>query len=198
MSQYQYLLETKTEYTNHLTNLLTPSIYEGIQSIYKDAINFSDELEVLKNFQEILKTIPKWNEKIIQNETSRIIKKNQYNNIIDELIKSVIKANIILLTNTPIEKHHTIRIKHNITTESFIHNCYIEVGRNVYNSPYLMHHKYSDIELKKNQNEMYQLINNSIKNAIMKMLPLNVILKEYIGKSFNPKTITPNKEKSFI
>jgi hypothetical protein len=53
-----YLVETKTEYTIQLTNILVPLIYEGISSIYEDAIKVASQNEELKTFQIFLKKIP--------------------------------------------------------------------------------------------------------------------------------------------
>jgi len=39
-------VETKNEYTTHLINILSPLIFEGIQSIYKDAQKTSNETEI--------------------------------------------------------------------------------------------------------------------------------------------------------
>ena len=38
-----YLVETKTEYTIQLTNILAPIIFEGITSIYEDAIKLANQ-----------------------------------------------------------------------------------------------------------------------------------------------------------
>jgi hypothetical protein len=55
-----FFIETKSEYTIQLVNVLTPLIYEGIQSIYTEALKLSNESNnVLKVFQSFLKRIPK-------------------------------------------------------------------------------------------------------------------------------------------
>ena len=45
-----YLVETKTEYTIQLTNILVPIIYEGISSIYEDALKVANQNEELKTY----------------------------------------------------------------------------------------------------------------------------------------------------
>ena len=194
-----FLVETKTEYTYQLVDILYSYIYEGIYSIYQEALNINPVInEELKIFQELLRKVPKWNQNIINDETKRIKKMSNQGELIDDLIKAVIKANIMILTNTnPINKDK-IKINHSITTEVFIHNCYIEVARTFFSNPYLLYHKYSTFELKKNQLKSYNLIKDCIKNAIRKMLPLNLILKEYIGESFNPNFHADDYENPII
>lgn len=185
MSYYLYLVETKKEYTLHLTNIITPLIYEGIASIYDDARNNSPNNEELKLFQSLLRKIPSWNEYLIEQETKRIIRSSQKGEIVEDLIKAVIKSNIMILTNTPPEKKDNMKIKHDITSQKFIHNIYIEVARNVFQNPFLFYHEYSSFELKENQRKASELINKSIGHAIRKMLPMNMILQNYLGSTFD-------------
>ena len=65
-------LERKNIYTNLLTNILSPILYDGILSIYKDGISYSNKGEELKIFQSLLKTILDWEDSIIANEVIRI------------------------------------------------------------------------------------------------------------------------------
>ena len=108
------------------------------------------------------------------------------NNLLKDLINAVIKSNIMILTNTPPEKKN-IPITTKIELSTFIHNCYIESARIIYNNPYLFYHKYSLYDIKRNQRDTYSNIHNAINEAIRKMLPLSLILQEYLGTSFDNK-----------
>ena len=69
-----FFVETKYEYTTQLVNVLTPLIYEGLHSIYDEALKVSNGADnVLKVFQSFLKRIPKWNPEMIKQETDRIM-----------------------------------------------------------------------------------------------------------------------------
>lgn len=184
MSYYMYLVETKKEYTIHLINILTPHMYQGIQSIYDEVKNNVSDNDELKLFQSLLRKIPLWSDYIINKETSRILKDAEKGDIIEDLIKAVIKSNIMILTNTPPEKKDKLRIKHDITISRFIHNSYIEIARNIFQNPYLFYNKYTSYELKKNQREANEIIKQSIEQAIRKILPMNIILQNYTGNSF--------------
>ena len=184
MSYYLYLVETKNEYTIHLINSLTPLMYDGINSIYEDAKNYSADNEELRLFQSLLRKIPSWNEHLIEQETHRIVKMSNKGEIVEDLIKAVIKANIMILTNTPPEKKDNVKIKHDITTQKFIHHSYIEIARNIFQNPYLFSHKHTPFELKKNQRDANDIIKKSIEQSIRKLLPMNVILQNYLGNTF--------------
>ncbi|NBV42913.1 hypothetical protein EBR96_09130, partial [bacterium] len=130
-----YLVETKTEYTIQLTNILVPLIYEGISSIYEDAIKIANKDEELKTFQIFLKKIPKWNINLLDNETNRILCMSTCPELLKNLLNAVIKANIMILTNTQPSDKSSIKINTNFSFKEFIHNCYIESARIFYNNP---------------------------------------------------------------
>ena len=183
MANSNYLTEIKKEYTIQLVNLLTPSIYEGINSIYGEVKQIAKDGEELKIFQGFLAKIPTWNEQMIANESSRIKTVTQNSDILDDLIKAVIQSNILLLTSTDISDKHKVLKEFNINLNynKFIHNVYIEVAKTFYNYPFLFYHKVPALEFKKNQLKSHKLIKEAIEESIRKMLPLQLILKKYLG-----------------
>ena len=139
-----FLVETKNEYTTHLTNILTPLIFEGIQSIYKEAMEIAETNDILKIFQSFLKRIPKWNQIIIEKESNRIINSSHSFGWLNDLIKATLKSNILILMYNPLNKNQKIDSKYykDIKTTDFIHRIYIECAREIWNNPYLMYHLY--------------------------------------------------------
>lgn len=184
MTDSNFLIEIKKEYTIQLINMLTPFIYEGIHSIYLQVKEQAGDGEELKMFQGFLSKIPAWNETLLSAEASRIKKANEKNaDIMDDLIKAVIQSNILLLTSTDLANKHKVLKEFNINLnyEKFIHNIYIEVAKIFYNYPFLFYHKVPALEYKKNQLKSHKLIKEAIEEAIRKMLPLQLILKKYLG-----------------
>ena len=179
-----YLVETKTEYTIQLTNILVPIIYEGIASIYEDAMKIANQDEELKTFQIFLKKIPKWNNSLLENETKRILYISTCPELLQNLVNAVIKANIMILTNTHPSNKSSLKINTKFDFKEFIHNCYIESARIFYNNPYLFYHKHSIYDINRNQKDAKENIKNAIIEAIRKMLPLKMIINEYLGNSF--------------
>jgi hypothetical protein len=179
-----YLVETKTEYTIQLTNILVPLIYEGISSIYDDAIKVANQEEELKTFQIFLKKIPKWNNNLLENETNRILCMSTCPELLKKLVNAVVKSNIMILTNTHPSDKSLLKINTNFDFKEFIHNCYIESARSFYTNPFLFYHKHSLYDINRNQKDAKEIIRNAIIEAIRKMLPLKMIIKEYLGNSF--------------
>lgn len=190
-----FLIETKQEYTIHLVNSMYPLIYEGLQSIYEDARKMSTSNDELVNFQRLLKAIPSWNPMMIESEYNRILRMNTLGKTIEDLLKAVIKANIVVLTNTNIEYDEKLLKELNIQDDfkSFLHLVYIECARNFYNSPYLFYHKNTDLDIKRHQTEILDNIKSCIQNAIRKMIPLQITIKTYLD---NKNTKIPTDLKS--
>jgi len=179
-----FFVEKKNEYTINLVNVLSPLIYEGLVSIYTEALNVSNNADnILKVFQSFLRKIPKWTLEMINQETERILKNSKSCDWLSNLVKATIKANMIILTYNPhLKLQNKIESSYykNINLEDFIHKIYIECARELWNNPYLMYHQYSPIELKRNQRDTIILVKDAVKEAIRRLLPLKELLEIYL------------------
>jgi len=193
------LVETKNEYTTHLINILTPLIFEGLQSIYKEAQKIANHDNVLKIFQSFLKGVPKWNQSIIEKETNRIVNSSHSYGWLNDLIKATLKANlIVLIFNPTIKTQNKIdnSFYQNININDFIHKVYIECARDIWNNPYLLYHDYPPIEIKRNQRDCINIIKDCIREAIRKLLPVKHILQIYLGEEMELNNLDDNFEKA--
>ena len=187
-----FLVETKNEYTSHLINILTPLVFEGLLSIYKEAQQVSDPNNTLKVFQSFLKRIPKWNQSMIQKETDRIINSTHSYGWLNDLIKATLKSNLVILMYNPTVKTQTKvnpSFYQDIKTEDFIHRVYIECARELWNNPYLMYHNYPPIEIKRNQRDCMNIIKECIKESLRKLLPVKHLLQIYLGEDMELNNI---------
>jgi hypothetical protein len=194
-----FLVETKNEYTTHLINILTPLIFEGLQSIYKEAQDVAGPDNVLKIFQSFLKRIPKWNQTIIEKESDRIMNSSHSYGWLSDLIKATLKANlIVLIFNPTIKTQNKIdnSFYQNINIYDFIHKVYIECARELWNNPYLLYHSYPPIEIKRNQRDCMNIIKDCIREAIRKLLPVKHILQIYLGEEMELNNLDDNFEKA--
>ena len=184
-----FLVETKKEYTIQLANLIFFKIYEGFNSLYKKSIEKTSEEEVLKNFQKALKKVPKWDQNLIDNETTRICIDNY--EIIENLLKAIVKSNMMMLTYDPRSKNNRIDMTKydNIKVNKLIHQVYVECAREIFNNPFLFYHKYNPLELKRNQRDIFKIIKNSVEEAIRKLLPMKDILEIYLGDNYTPTEV---------
>jgi hypothetical protein len=175
-----YIVDAKSEYTKQLQTLLVPRIYEGIESIYDDA-NYNNTMNVLHTFQKLLREIPKWNKDIIDGETNRILEVTQCE-WLENLVTAVFVSNTKILTAIKI-KDHDGKIDITIPRLShFIHRCYVEVARELYKNPYLLDKTNNSVkEKQQNLRETLGIIENCVEDAIRSLLPIQSLLKEYLG-----------------
>jgi hypothetical protein len=197
------LVETKNEYTTHLTNILTPLIFQGLQSIYnesKNIVNNNGETHlILKIFQSCLKSILTWNTVTIEKATSSIMTSSQSYEWLNDLIKATLKSNLMVLLYNPSCKNQTKidpLLYQSIKTTDFIHRVYIECARELWNNPYLMYHDYPPIEIKRNQRDCMIIIKDSIKEALRKLLPVKHILQVYLGEDINYNQVDETFDKA--
>lgn len=191
------IVEIKNEYTTFLVNIITPLLYEGIKSIYNYALDAHQKMTAkegspgpLKIFQTCLKELPTLNQHQIDSEAARIKEYSRCSEWFDDLVKAVIKSNIVLLTfSCSKNESDIVKLKYHeqISSSDFIHKCYIESARAIYNNPELFWHEYPSIEVKRNQRETCEIIKCSIREAIRKMLPIKLILSEYLKNEYVPE-----------
>jgi hypothetical protein len=194
------ITEIKNEYTTFLINIITPFIYEGIRSVYQFSVNahsefvergkYDNEIKspgILKLFQLSLKEIPTLNNNEMEIETNRIKMGSKCADWFDDLVRAVIKSNIILLIfKDPKKKSELLSEEyHNkVQIKDFIHQCYIESARLIYDNPELFGHEYPPLEIKRNQRETCQLIKESIHQAIRQILPAKKMINEFLENNY--------------
>lgn len=173
------LVAAKQEYTNQLCDILTPLLYKGFKSIWKHCR--SNGKNSLKSFQEKLTTVPIWNQDVIDNEYSRIVKETDCN-WLDKLIEAVFLSNVKVLSTIRIGKVKTIDITVP-ETKKFIHHCYIEGARRLWQDPYLIDDREDNLsytELKRNEKRMCVTLDDAIEKTISKLIPIQNILESYL------------------
>ena len=191
------IIDTKNEFLQFFVNILTPHIYMGIHSMYNNAVNLHKQLidnnvkshpGILKLFQLCLKDLPSLNSNAIDIEVARIKNAAKCSEWIEHLLRSIIKSYIIIITINSTCDNFLKNYHEQIFFKDFIHKCYIECAHEFYNNPEIFWHEIPILNLKKNQKNAQEIIKLSIVSTIKKMLPLNLLLTQYLN------SIIPNIE----
>ena len=182
------LVDAKAEYTKQLINIIKNNIYNGIKSLYQDAkqacIEEENESNVLHKFQIYLSEIPKWNQDVINGEYDMIIQ-NSNCDWLEDLITAVFVSHTRILTSINFSKNKK-KINLKIPkVQHFIHQCYIDVARCIWKSPYLFDDSITKFDYQRNRRDIESIIENCIGETIRKQLPVRHILKEYLGNEFD-------------
>jgi len=180
------LTESQFEWAWRLVQILQPLIYEGIQSIFQEALAIckqSDEDEkYLMTFQNFLSRIPKWNETMIQAEVDRIVEKSGCS-YLDDLITCVHIVHLKILTSIrtgKTQKKIDIAIP---KLGKFVHKVYVNLSRELYSNVYLFETDVQPLVFQKNRAAFNKLIRAAILDAVRGSIPVENLLRAYLDES---------------
>ncbi len=152
----QAFIDTKKEYIHYILDSITIPIAEKINSFYLQSIN---DKSGLKGFQIKLNNIKSWNNLIIDEEYSNILKNSKYKNL-DKIYKLIIINSIKIKIYEFKNKIDNIDIKFP-SIKDFIHKCYYNVAQWAWKNPFLFftnkNLKHSEIQ------NNYNIIEKNIK-----------------------------------
>jgi hypothetical protein len=171
------LVEAKNMYLRKLVQILSPEIYSGFKTMYKDVERFCKQntlKEVIAYFQKELEKIPKWSRDRITEETMKIQSKTDCDYLLD-IITTLLMVNmkILLDSNTTLD----LEVPQLYT---FIHKCYMLIGAELWSNPELMGNSGSSSERQRNYSFVMKLIHQGINDAIQFYLPMRPILNRYL------------------
>ena len=97
------LVDAKTEYTKQLVSIISPYIYNGINTIYfqakEECFEKEEIMNTLREFQNKLSAIPKWNQEVINEECETIITDSKCD-WLEDLIMAVFVSHTRILTDS--------------------------------------------------------------------------------------------------
>jgi hypothetical protein len=180
------LSESKNEWCARLLNILTPTITQGLKSIFDEAWKLcQDNRETdkyLMTFQNFLTRVPKWNQTIIDAEKTRIIESSGCT-YLEELITCVHIIQLKALTCVRVgskQKKIDIDVP---SVSDFIHKIYIHVARKIYTNIYLFERNIAPLLTQKNNREIEIIIKECILNSIRDSVPVEHILRAYMDET---------------
>ena len=199
------LSESKNEWGARLVNIVTPSVMEGMKSIFAEADKLcrenDEEEKYLMTFQNLLARVAKWNSSIIEEETQRIIKTSQCE-YLEDLVTCVHIVHLKALTSIRVSSKQK-KVDVDVPKVSdFIHRIYVAVARNVYKNVYLFEKNIAPLQYQKNMRELEVIVKECVLNTVRESIPVAQILRAYIDETVeeeevveeNVEIIQPTKE----
>jgi hypothetical protein len=178
--------ESKNEWCARLVNTLTPTIIQGMKSIFLEAWNLCEENtqkdKYLMTFQTFLRRVPEWNSSIIENEKKRIYETSGCS-YLEELITCVHIIQLKALSCVRVgQKQKKVDI--NIpSVDDFIHKIYINVARKLYTTIYLFEKNIAPLETQKRNRELECIIKECILDTVRESVPVENILRAYMDET---------------
>jgi len=193
------LQTSQQEWAIRLTRVIHPLLYEGVQSMFKEAMTIckqsQEEDKYLMTFQNILSRIPKWNEDIIKTETNRIIE-NSGCSYLEDLLTCVHIAQLKILSAIRTGKAQK-KVEIDIPKLShFIHKVYISLSRDLYTNVYLFEKNVPPLVFQQNRNKINEYIKDAILNSVRDSIQVENLLRAYLDETTDfIKEVPKEKEK---
>ena len=177
------LVDAKTEYTNQLTNLCKSHMYSCIQQLFKLSKQECEEnsSDTFSTFQKKLALIPSWDSEKIKNEYDQLLISSNCD-WLDELLTAVFMSHSRILSSVS-SKSKQPQVSLDVPTfETFMHQCYIDIARCFWKSPYLFDDTVSSYDYQRNRRDCELMIEKTIGESLRKQLPVKHLLKNYLGE----------------
>jgi hypothetical protein len=173
------LIDAKREYVGQLTDVLAPYIVNSFQTMAAAAAQQHPRQSV-KAFQLALRNIQAWNEHSIAQHTTEI--QNRYS-FLGDLIAACFVSYVKILSSVKLHQQKpNIRLRLP-SNEVFVHRVYIHAAREFYNAPSL---------LTASRDAKVGIVRSSVEASVRDMLPIEDILKAYLGNTVDATDNTLN------
>ena len=192
------LQSSQQEWAIRLSRVIHPLLYEGVQSMFKEAMTIckqsQEEDKYLMTFQNILSRIPKWNEEIIKTETNRIIE-NSGCSYLEDLLTCVHIAQLKILSAIRTGKAQK-KVEIDIPKlTNFIHKVYISISRDLYANVFLFEKNVQPLVFQQNRNKINEYIKDAILNTVRDSIPVENLLRAYLDETTDFIKEVPKEEK---
>lgn len=172
------LVEAKNMYLRKLNQILSPEIYSGFKTMFRNVEKFCKEhqlKEVVSYFQKELEKIPHWSRDKLTEETIKIQSTSDCDYLMD-IITALIMVNVKILVDD-VSTQIDLEIPQ---LYMFVHKCYCLIGRELWSNPELMLNNGTSSERQRNYNLVMKLIYQGINDTIQFYLPMKPILNRYL------------------
>src|SRR3990170_3493179 len=176
-------------WSDQLKDILKPHLFNGFQKLFRQSQKINPT-QACKMFQLCLSRIPELPLTVLDDDYQLLL---DYNRITPETLHNMIvgtcasyaKMNLVSHgANRKLRIHkRDLAIPDNMT---FIHRCYIEAARELYECTYLLSPKFDRIKLQENADKVKAKIEECIQRTLMKIIPFQHLHQKYIKEAYDP------------
>ena len=183
----------------NLTRVLVPHVADGLWSIYDNAKTAcernSQPEKTLQTFQNLLTSIPKWNEETLDKEVDRIITSSKCD-YIEDLLLGVFVSYIRAFASLQQSEATQVNIEFDRPSlTKFIHTFYIAAARKCWSNAYLFNTlNVSSTQQAKNRRDIEVMLEAMIGEVIDGFIPWREISRAYFQareETSKPATAPP-------
>ena len=184
--------EARVEYQKQMANKLVFPLLDFFRKIRTDLWAESQQ-SILSRFQKKCAEIPKWNQDVVAEETSRLIEASRCD-YLEELMTALFIAHTKVMASVRVNKKNK---KLTITVpklDHFLHRLFTEAAKSFWKAPFLFQEDIPAIDRQKNLLQAEAMIEEAIYAAVRDMLPIKKILQEYISEPTDDEEVVTKDE----
>lgn len=168
------LVEAERKYMAKLVSAMSPVMINAFLDLFQEAKVKSQGKNVLLQYQALLVEIKAWNNTIVRQHTENIIKTCAiFPNLLAAVFVILVKV-MSAIKITSESKKLNIKLP---TNDIFVHSCYMEMAKDIYEEPRFMINEMSDCERRV---ILQQKLCKSIHEVVDSFVPVQQILDTYI------------------
>jgi hypothetical protein len=184
--------EARVEYQKQMANKLVFPLLDFFRKIRTDLWAESQQ-SILSRFQKKCAEIPKWNQDVVAEETSRLIEASHCD-YLEELMTALFIAHTKVMASVRVNKKNK---KLTITVpklDHFLHRLFTEAAKSFWKAPFLFQEDIPAIDRQKNLLQAEAIIEEAIYAAVRDLLPIKKILQEYISEPTDDEEVVTKDE----
>eukprot|EP00899_Mesostigma_viride_P010608 jgi/Mesvir1/19549/Mv18069-RA.1 len=175
------LVDSKKEYVDQLERGFLNPAFDALKNVLTDAMNVArdQEMDAMDCFVRLLEEIPTWNQDIIEEETKQVSQTMPY---LKELLKAYFVCTSMILASIRMSKNKNDKMKVKVPApERFVHMVLKGVALDVVDDLDHFVDALEDGTFKLKRRAVLKSVSESVKNALHRLMPIDDILKEYMG-----------------
>jgi hypothetical protein len=151
----------------------------------------------IKVFQNVLMMVKDWTQDALVRETERLRRATSTTKYFDDLVRATVRSYIMLMVDCrslshgglapigPLADYHK-----RISVETFVHKCYLESSKILYNNPRLMlEEDVPPMLIIENRIRIRNNIGQAIVEAVRRVIPMEMVVSQYLHS--NPLDLIP-------
>ena len=174
MDNLNILVEAKREYIEQLCILMCPVMIDFFDEMYNEANKISNGRKVLIMFQKLLQEVPKWSDAMEKENANNIANRCSW---FKDLVAAVFVSSVKILSAVRLSKDTKKMSVKLPSNEVFIHSCYNNIAKDLYNNPYIFTQNQSEHE---RNDKLYERFSRCVENTVKELIPVQDILQTYM------------------
>ena len=168
------LVEAKREYLEQLCILMCPIMIDFFDEMYNEANKMSNGRKVLIMFQTLLKEVPRWSDAMEKENADNIANRCSW---FKDLVAAVFVSSVKILSAVRLSKDSKKMSVKLPSNEVFIHSCYNNIAKDLYNNPYIFTQNQSAHE---RNDKLYERFSRCVETTVKELIPVQDILQTYM------------------